>query len=177
MIRRSAMVLAWVLAASASANSCAASPQKDMQISTQEVHLAENVPVGCVAVMAEHDMATIVLSREELDRLATVSTRVDASETARLAFIAGSRARALLKQLGPARDVRGCQVVQGVVPLDARFLVGQLLEHGHATVFARRRDLPEPTIQIRHVNTPVNGLEEFLLLDGTEIWGYGTWVS
>ena len=177
MIRRSAMVVAWLLAASTTANGRTASLQSGIRISTQKVHLAENVPVPCVAVTAEHGVATIVLSREELDRLAAVDTRVDASETARLAFLGGIRARALLEQLGPARDAHACLVVQGVVPFDSRFLVGQLLEQGHATVFIRRLNLPEPMLQIRHVNTLLNGWEEFRLLDGTEIWGYSTWVS
>ncbi len=168
------MVVAWILATTATASG-AASSQNDTRISTQEVHLAENVPVPCVSVAAEHGAATIVLSREELDRLAEVKTRLDASETARLALIAGSRARALLTQLGPRPDARGCLVVQGVVPLDTRFLVGQLLTEGHATVFTRRLNLPEPSLQIRHVSTLYDGWDEFRLLDGTEIWGYGTW--
>lgn len=168
-------MLAWVLVGAATANGRAANTQSDGRISTQDVHLAESVPVPCVAVAAERGVAMIVFSREELDRLAAVSSWRGAGEPARLALIAGSRARLLLKQLGPAHDARGCQSVQGVVPFDARFLVGQLLEKGHATVFTRRSNLPEPTLQVRHVSTLLDGRDEFVLLDGTEIWSYGTW--
>lgn len=55
--------------------------------------------------------------------------------------------------------------------------MGQLLEQGHATVFTRRLNLPEPMIEIRHVDTQLNGWEEFRLLDGTEIWSGTVWVS
>lgn len=177
MDRKVVMFVAWALAASTAGDVRATSSQSEMRIRTQEVHLAMDVPTPCVAVAAGRDVATIVLSRDELDRIAAVRTRVDASEAARLAFIAGMRARALLGQLGSARDARGCVAVQGAVPFDARFLVGQLLEQGHATVFTRGLKLPEPVLRIRHVDTLLNGWEEFRLLDGTEIWGYGTWVS
>lgn len=152
-------------------------PQDGFRVTSQMVHLAEAVPVPCVAVAAQRTEATIVLSRTELEGLAAVRTRVDNSEPARLAFITGDRARALLKQIGPARDAHGCQVVQGTVPLDPGFLVGKLLEQGHATVFTKRLNLPEPVVEVRHVDTELNGREEFRLLDGTVIWSYGVWVS
>lgn len=72
--------------------------QDGFRVTSQRVHLAETVPVPCVAVAAPRAEATIVLSREELEGLAAVRTRVDDSEPARLAFIAGMRARALLGQ-------------------------------------------------------------------------------
>lgn len=172
-------VVMWIgmFALSASARAQELKPQDGFRVTSQRVHLTEAVRVPCVAVAAQRVEATIVLSREELEGLAAVHTRTDDSEPARLAFIAGMRARALLGQLGPGRDVRGCQVVQGGVPLDAGFLVGQLLEQGHATVFTKRLNMPEPIIEIRHVNTLLNGWEEFRLLDGTMIWSYGVWVS
>lgn len=95
--------------------------QDGFRVTSQRVHLAETVPVPCVAVAAPRAEATIVLSREELEGLAAVRARVDDSEPARLAFIAGMRARALLGQVGPGRDAHGCQVVQGAVPMDPGF--------------------------------------------------------
>lgn len=96
MVRRSAVALAWVLVGVATANGRAANTQSDSRISTQDVRLAESVPVPCVAVVAEPGVATIVVSREELERLAAVSSWRDADEPARLAFIAGSRALKVL---------------------------------------------------------------------------------
>jgi len=83
-------------------------------------------------------------------------------------------ARELQKQLGLTRDMRDCDLVVGVVSLDARFMVGHMLEQGHAVVFARRLNLPEPVLKIRHVDTLMDGWDGFRLLDGTLIWGYGT---
>jgi|GEM_PF-2500790 len=174
MFGRSAVVTTWILAMTMMANSHATSSQNERRISTQKVHLAESVPVHCVAVLADHGVATIVLSREELDSLATVTTWDDSNEASRLAFIAGSRARELQKQIGLTHDIRGCALVDGVVSLDARFLVGHMLEQGHAAVIARRLNLPEPVLQIRHIDTLMDGWDEFHLLDGTQIWGYGT---
>jgi hypothetical protein len=176
MIGKLVMAAAWILAAGTALHAEASTPERAPSVRTTDVHLAQIMPAHCVAVAADGDTATIVLSRDELDSLAAIGRPADGNEAARQAWIAGMRAKALLAHLG-ARDGRGCQVVQGSLPPDTRFVVGRLLEQGHATVFTRHLDLPEPVLQIRYVDGAASGEEAFLLLDGTYIWGYGTWVS
>lgn len=86
-------------------------------------------------------------------------------------------ARELLKFVSSQRDSRGCLNVSGELPRGVSYLIGWMSEHGHAAVFARRLNLPEPVIIVRHVETKVSRYEDFLLPDGTEIWGCGVWVS
>ncbi|WP_158884093.1 hypothetical protein [Rhodanobacter sp. L36] len=152
-------------------------PKPGTGTNIQTVHLSEIVPARCVAVTADGGVATIVLSREELDGLAGFDKPVDDNNAlTRQAWINGTRAKALLTQLG-AIDARGCQVVQGTLPFDVRFVVGLLLEEGHATIFTRQLNLPEPVLEIRHVNKRFFGWEEFRLLNGTQVWSYDTWTA
>jgi hypothetical protein len=52
-----------------------------------------------------------------------------------------------------------------------------MLEQGRAAVVTRRLGKPEPAIIVQHTDTPIFGCEDFLLLDGTKIWGYSVWVA
>lgn len=147
------------------------------RITTHQVPLLNKLPTACVALESKGGLATIVIPADELHRLATRDEKALEGKISRMDFLASGRARDLLKLLSTERDSRGCQEIRGQLPLDTTYLIGWLLEQGHAEVFTHHLNLPEPFIIVRHINTPIFGTEEFLLQDGTEIWGYGTWVS
>ncbi|WP_139350215.1 hypothetical protein [Rhodanobacter sp. C03] len=147
------------------------------RVTTQTVQLLTGMPAACVSLAAEHTAAMIVLPRDELDRLAAPHTPVEEAGLMRLDLLAESRAREFLKTLGKDHDDHGCVAVRGKVSMDTGFLIGWLLEHGHALVITKRMRLPEPVVIVRHTDTRLFGYEEFLLTDDSVIWGYGTWVS
>jgi hypothetical protein len=147
------------------------------RVTTQTVHLLTDMPTACVSLPASHAAATIVLSRDELDRLAAPHMPEEDAGLKRLDLLAESRAREFLKTLGKDHDANGCVPVRGKVSMETGFLIGWLLEHGHALVITRRLRLPEPVIIVRHTDTRLFGYEDFLLTDDSVIWRYSTWVS
>lgn len=68
-------------------------------------------------------------------------------------FLASGRARDLLKLLSHRRDRMGCQRLRDGIPTDTAYLIGWLLEQGHAAVFTQRLHQPEPAIIVRRVDT------------------------
>ena len=147
------------------------------RITTRQVPLLEGVPGRCIAVEATGSVATIVISRDRVDSLANRDEKALEATISRMDFLASGRARDLLKLLSGKRDSMGCQRAVSPLPLDTRYLIGWLLEKGRAAVFTHRLGLPEPVIVVRHTHTRVFGMEDFILLDGTRIWAYSTWVS
>ncbi|HEY0197893.1 MAG TPA: hypothetical protein VGC19_05025 [Rhodanobacter sp.] len=147
------------------------------RIATRTVHLLQGVPSECVSLEDHGQAATIVLPRDELERLAARNEKADDGKLDRMEFLASGRARDFLKMLGRARDGYGCIAFTGKLPQDSTYLIGWMLEQGKAAVFTKRLRLPEPVIVVRHTDTRLFGYEDFLLLDGTPIWSYGTWVT
>ena len=147
------------------------------RITTRQVSLLDGVPAACIALEAKGQVATIVISRGLVNRLAARDEKAIEGRISRMDFLASGRARDLLKRLSVGRDAMGCQRVRGQLPLDTTFLIGWLLEKGRAAVYTHRLTLPEPVVIVRHTDTQLFGFEEFVLLDGKVIWGYGTWVS
>lgn len=146
------------------------------RITTHQVALPGVLPAPCIALEAQGGLATIVLPRETVDRLAARDEHALENTISRMDFLASGRARALLKLLAPGRDRLGCQRLRGKPSMETSYLVRWLLEQVHATVFTPRFSGPEPAIVVRHTSTPLFGTEDFLLLDGAVIWGYGVWM-
>ncbi|MGP1666530.1 MAG: hypothetical protein ACTS5I_11590 [Rhodanobacter sp.] len=147
------------------------------RITTRQVPLLAGVPASCIALETRSGKATVVLSKEDLDRLAARDERAVESDISRMELLASGRARDLLKSLSSQRDSRGCQRVIGALPFDTNYLVGWLLEQGKAAVYMPQRNLPEPVIVVRRIDSQLSGYEIFSLLDGTEVWSYSVWVS
>ncbi|MDQ1092720.1 hypothetical protein QE400_002133 [Xanthomonas sacchari] len=127
------------LAGSAGGQTPEQTPARDP--APQRVALAQSLTSPCVSIA--QDSAVIGLPRDVLERAAAV---VRASPTAprddeaqRLAWIAGTRAKALLEAAeadGVTRDRFGCNALPyKKVPADSLYLVGDLLEHGQAAVW------------------------------------------
>jgi hypothetical protein len=154
-------------------------PQEGMRITKLRVSLLGVLPASCVALESERGRATIVLPRKTLDRLAKRDEDAVEDTISRREFLASGRARELLSLLGPGRDQFGCQRLQGKPSMETSYLVGWMLEQGHAAVVTRRlgKPEPEPAIIVQHTDTLIFGYEDFLLLDGTKIWGYSVWVA
>lgn len=146
-------------------------------ITTHRVSLLGALPASCIALEAKGGSATIVLPRETVDWLAARDVHAVENRVPRMEFLASGRARELLKLLVAGRDHLGCQRLRGKPSMETTFLVGWLLEQGHAAVFAPRFGGPEPAIVVRHTDTLLSGFEDFRLLDGTVIWSYSVWVS
>jgi hypothetical protein len=147
------------------------------RITTHRVSLLGVLPAPCIALEARGGVATIVLSRDTVDRLAARDEHAVENKISRMDFLASGRARELLKLLVPGRDHLGCQRLRGKPTSEIAYLVGWLLEQGRAAVFTPRFSGPEPAVVVRHTDTALFGTEDFLLPDGTVIWGYGVWVS
>jgi len=147
------------------------------RITAHTVQLLTSMPAACVSLPAKGSAAVIVLPRDELDRLAGPHTAVEEAGLKRVDLLAESRAREFMKTLGTGHDRHGCVAVSEMVSLETSYLIGWLLEHGHALVITQGHGLPEPAITVRHVDAKIVGWEEFLLADGRAIWSYGTWVS
>lgn len=144
-----------VLLGAACSSACPAQTDAQIPVTRQRVALAQTLAPPCVSVTVEH--ATIVLSRTELERAAqaerasTDATQKD--EAQRLAWIAGRRAQALLDVAGDGRDRFGCApVAVKKVPSDSLYLLGQLLERGHAAVWARQRSGFAAAVEVAHFN-------------------------
>lgn len=110
-------------------------------------------------------------------RLASRDVHAAEDKISRMEFLASGRARELLALLAPGRDRFGCQRLSGEPSLETQFLVGWMLEDGRAAVLKSGSRRPEPTILVRRTDTLIMGYENFLLLDGTVVWGYSVWVS
>lgn len=146
------------------------------RIATHQVSLLTELPAPCISLEAEGGAATLVIPRNEVNRLAARDEKAVEDGISRMDFLASGRARDLLKLMSDQRDDRGCQRIRGKLPLDTTYLIGWLLEHGRVAVFTHRFHLPEPAIIVRRTDGQLSGYESFLLLDGTMIWSYGTWV-
>lgn len=177
MFRWTLMVVMFALAGTLQARDHVETNPDGTRITTRQVPLLQGVPGRCIAVEATGGVATIVISRDLIDGLAGRDEKALEATISRMDFLASGRARDLLKLLSDKRDRMGCQRVVSPLPLDTRYLIGWLLEKGRAAVFTHRLGLPEPAIVVRHTHTRVFGMEDFILLDGTRIWGYSTWVS
>lgn len=147
------------------------------RMTAHTVQLLTGMPAACVSLPAKGSAAVIVLPRDELDRLAGPHTAVEEAGLKRIDLLAESRAREFMKTLGTGHDRYGCVAVSEKVSLETSYLIGWLLERGHALVITNGQRLPEPVVVVRHVDAKIVGWEEFLLADGRAIWSYGTWVS
>ncbi|UYB53856.1 hypothetical protein OCJ37_07920 [Xanthomonas sp. AM6] len=110
----------------------AAIPETQQRIAT-----AQRMAPPCLSIAVER--ATISLSGHELVRAAQArraSATAPADDAQRLAWIAGGRAQALLAVASDERDRFGCTLLDREhVPADGLYLVGRLLEGGHAAVW------------------------------------------
>ncbi|KAB7779170.1 hypothetical protein [Xanthomonas sp. LMG 12460] len=125
----------------------------------QRVALAQSLTAPCVSIV--QDTASIGLQRDVLERAAAIArtspTAPHGNEAQRLAWIAGTRAQALLdaaEGAGVTRDRFGCNALAyAKVPADSLYLVGQLLEHGQAAVWLPASGRFAATVDIRRDNT------------------------
>lgn len=124
--------------------------------------------------------ARILLSENELRELSLRHGQPYASEDERLARIAGDRAALLLGALSDGRDASGCRwsSVAGPGPNhDAVYLVGDLIENGHAMVIRDGASRPEVQVVVRDANGAGSGFRYFELLDGTAFFSFMTWIT
>jgi len=152
-------------------------PQEGTRITKVRVPLLGTLPASCVALEGERGKATIVLPRKTLDWLAERDEDAVEEKISRTEFLASGRARELLSLLGAGRDQFGCQRLQGKPSMETSFLVGWMLEQGHAAVVTRRLGKPEPAIIVQHTDTLIYGYEDFLLPDGAAVWCFSVWVA
>ncbi|MBB6365488.1 hypothetical protein FHR56_000601 [Xanthomonas sacchari] len=122
------------------------------------VALAQSLTAPCVSIV--QDSAVIGLPRDVLERAAAIAraapTAPHDDEARRLAWIAGTRAQALLDAAdatGATRDRFGCNALAyKQVPADSLYLVGDLLAHGQAAVWLPASARFAATVEIRRDN-------------------------
>lgn len=83
------------------------------RITTHQVSLLGALPAPRIALEARGGVATIVLPRETVDRLAARDEHAVENRISRLDFLASGRVRERLKLLAPGRDRLGCQPTAG----------------------------------------------------------------
>jgi len=93
----------------------------------------EETPSGdCISIV--QSQATILISRQLLERVGAATPKKWTTEQERLAFIRGDRAKALLQSLTPSTDKFGCTSVQTHISDDSLYLVSELLQSGQVAV-------------------------------------------
>lgn len=141
----------WLMLACQGSAQAQASEQTD---TTTRITLRQQLAASCVSVAGAQ--TTILLDRAELERLAMLKPAAAAAvedDAQRLARLAGVRAQAVLASTGKARDRFGCAVVQeGKESADTHYLLGQLLERGHAAVWTQAPAGFAPAIEVRRVD-------------------------
>ncbi|MCW0390470.1 hypothetical protein [Xanthomonas sacchari] len=144
------------LAGSAGGHTPEQTPAQDP--APQRVALAQSLTAPCVSIV--QDTASIGLPRDVLERAAAIARTSPTAplddEAQRLAWIAGTRAQALLdaaETAGATRDRFGCNALAyAKVPADSFYLVGQLLEHSQAAVWLSASGRFAATVDIRRDN-------------------------
>ena len=93
----------------------------------------EATPSGdCLSIV--QGQARILISRQVLEYVRAAVPGKWTTEQERLAFIRGTRAKALLQGLTPSVDSFGCTSLQIPASEDSLYLVGELLQSGQVAV-------------------------------------------
>ncbi|WP_295916010.1 hypothetical protein [uncultured Xanthomonas sp.] len=158
MIRPWPGLLAALLCVAGGASGQPQDPPPAQDPAPQRVALAQSLTPPCLSIV--QDAASIGLPRDVLERAAAIArtspTAPRDDEAQRLAWIAGTRAQALLDAAETAsatRDRFGCNALAyAKVPADSLYLVGQLLEHGQAAVWLPASGRFAATVDIRRDN-------------------------
>ncbi|MBB5875748.1 hypothetical protein [Xanthomonas sp. 3498] len=158
MIRPWPGLLAALLGVTGSAGGQPSEPTPAQDAAPQRIALAQSLTPPCVSIV--QDTASIGLPRDVLERAAAIArtspTAPRGDEAQRLAWIAGTRAQALLdaaETAGVTRDRFGCNALAyAKVPADSLYLVGHLLERGQAAVWLSASGRFAATVKIRHDN-------------------------
>jgi hypothetical protein len=147
---------------------------------TRQVTLLSSPPSPCVSVSFE--AGHILLSRTELESLASATPKDWRTEPERLALIAGGRAKNLLSSLTTSLDEFSCLPV-AKQSRDALYLVADLLKQGKATVISRKTHKAIPTIAIHYFGQVCGALcghgeISFILPEESRLlFSIGWWVS
>ena len=96
------------------------------------VTLEATPPGDCISIV--QNQATILVSRQLLERVRKATPEKWTTEQERLAFIRGDRAKALLQNLTPLTDKFGCAPIQAPISDDSLYLVSELLQSGQVVV-------------------------------------------
>ncbi|MBO9880126.1 hypothetical protein J7357_01825 [Xanthomonas sp. D-109] len=158
MIRVVPTLLATLLGVAGSAGGQTPDTTPAQDPAPQRSALAQSLTPPCLTIV--QDTASIGLPRDVLERAAAIArtspTAPRGNEAQRLAWIAGTRAQALLdaaESTGVTRDRFGCNALAyAKVPADSFYLVGQLLEHGQAAVWLPASGRFAATVEIRRDN-------------------------
>lgn len=147
-------------------------------------HVSRTVPVSivnprpCISVRGSH--ARILLPTNRLIELSRSGKRSYQSEEERLAFIAGTRATALLAMASQGKDASGCESVDlehAGRERDAVYLVGSLIESGQAVVIRDGSTKAETSIVVHDYNGALSGFQSFQFVDGETFFSYPTWIT
>ncbi|WP_279363641.1 hypothetical protein [Xanthomonas sacchari] len=158
MIRPWSGLLAALLCVAGGASGQPQDPSPAQDPPPQRIALAQSLTPPCLSIV--QDAASIGLPRDVLERAAAIArtspTAPHGNEAQRLAWIAGTRAQALLdaaEGAGVTRDRFGCNALAyAKVPADSFYIVGQLLEHGQAAVWLPASGRFAATVDIRRDN-------------------------
>jgi hypothetical protein len=115
------------------------------------VTLEATPPRGCLSII--QGQATILISRQILEDVRAATPEKWKTEEERMAFIRGSRAKALLQSLISSVDSFGCASAQIPLSEDSLYLVGELLQSGQVAVVDN-----ETRRRLSHIVVNFNGL-------------------
>ncbi|MET0548967.1 MAG: hypothetical protein ABW002_06830 [Xanthomonas sp.] len=158
MIRPWPALLGALLGVAGAASAQPQDPPPAQDPAPQRAALAQSLTPPCLSIV--QDTASIGLPRDVLERGAAIArtspTAPRDDETQRLAWIAGTRAQALLdaaEAAGVTRDRFGCNALAyDKVPADSLYLVGDLLGQGQAAVWLTASARFAARVEIRRDN-------------------------